>query len=68
MNITVNNFIDSDTSFTDKNVHGYKVFHPKDLDGNKKINDKTVILVAVALKEEEIISQIKNFNIFSCFQ
>ena len=61
--IVVNNFIDSDSAFTDKNVHGYKVFHPKDLDRNKKINDKTVILVAVALKEEEIVSQIKNLAI-----
>ena len=62
-NIEVLNFIDSDLSLVGKLVHDFEVYHPNDI---KKILDKhenVVILVAVSLKEEEILKQFKKMDI-----
>ena len=62
-NINVVSFIDSDPAFINKEVHNLKVYHPTELkDISIKFKD-VAILIAVSLKEEEIIRQLKLINI-----
>jgi pyruvate-formate lyase-activating enzyme len=62
-NINVVSFIDSDPAFINKKVHNLKVYHPTELkDISIKFKD-VAILVAVSLKEEEIIRQLKLINV-----
>ena len=57
--INVVSFIDSDPAFINKKVHNLKVYHPTELkDISIKFKD-VAILIAVSLKEEEIIRQLK---------
>jgi len=63
--IHVANFIDSDEALINNLVHGIKVIGPHEL---KKVSNKyknIAILIAVSLKESEIISQIKKLNILN---
>ncbi len=63
--IHVANFIDSDEALINNLVHGIKVIGPHEL---KKVSSKyknIAILIAVSLKESEIISQIKKLNILN---
>ena len=63
--INVANFIDSDEALINNLVHGIKVIGPHEL---KKVSNKyknIAILIAVSLKESEIISQIKKLNILN---
>jgi len=62
-NLEVLSFIDSDLSLVGKSVHGFEVYHPNNI---KKILDKNknvIILVAVSLKEEEILKQFQKMDI-----
>tara|TARA_Y100000741_G_C18262073_1_gene560841 strand:- start:1654 stop:2958 length:1305 start_codon:yes stop_codon:yes gene_type:complete len=62
-NVEVLSFIDSDLSLVGKLVHGFEVYHPNNI---KKILDKNknvIILVAVSLKEEEILKQFQKMDI-----
>ena len=63
--INVANFIDSDEALINNLVHGIKVIGPNEL---KKVSNKfkkITILIAVSLKESEIISQIEKLNILN---
>jgi len=62
-NINVVGFIDSDKAFIGKTSHGLHVFHPNDLKKKFLNQENVVILIAVALKEGEILSQLKKMNI-----
>lgn len=62
--INVLNFIDSDLSFKNKKVHNLDVIEPYDIvNFVKKSDKKIVILLAVSIKEEEIIQQLKTHNL-----
>lgn len=68
--INIIGFIDSDPAFKDKKVHGLEVIHPDNLAETTKLYDQISIIIAVALKEEEIVEQlnflnIKNAEVFS---
>ena len=61
--IKVLNFIDSDDALHGKFVHGLKVYHPNHLiELSEKHNDAT-ILIAVSLKENEILKQLQELKI-----
>jgi len=61
--IKVLNFIDSDDALHGKFVHGLKVYHPNHLiELSEKFNDAT-ILIAVSLKENEILKQLQGLKI-----
>ena len=63
--INVANYIDSDEALINNLVHGIKVIGPNEL---KKVSNKfkkITILIAVSLKESEIISQIEKLNILN---
>ncbi len=62
-NIEVLSFIDSDHSLVGKLVHGYEVYHPNNIKKILENNENVIILVAVSLKEEEILKQFKKMNI-----
>jgi len=62
-NITVLNFIDSDDALVGKFVHGLKVYHPNQLYELVKNQNDIVILIAVSIKENEILNQLQNLNI-----
>ena len=62
-NIEVLSFIDSDHSLVGKLVHGYEVYHPKNIKKILENNENVIILVAVSLKEEEILKQFEKMNI-----
>jgi hypothetical protein len=61
--ITVLNFIDSDNALVGKFVHGLKVYHPNQLYELVKNQNDIVILIAVSIKENEILNQLQNLNI-----
>jgi len=54
-NITVLNFIDSDDALVGKFVHGLKVYHPNQLSELVKNRKDVAILIAVSIKENEIL-------------
>ena len=56
-------FIDSDKAFDDKFSQGLKVYNPSELKNILIDIKNVVILVAVALKENEILSQLSNLDI-----
>ena len=64
-------FVDSDCSFKNISVGGLPVYHPQNLDNVIKRNNwKPIILIAVALKEAEIVAalsenKLKKYNYFS---
>jgi len=62
-NIDVLGFVDSDKAFENKYSQGLKIYNPSEL--KNIINDRKdiVILVAVALKEDEILSQLSKLDI-----
>ena len=62
-NIDVLGFVDSDKAFENKYSQGLKIYNPSEL--KNIINDRkdVVILVAVALKEDEILSQLSKLDI-----
>jgi len=62
-NIKVINFVDSDLAFVGKHVHGIEVHHPNKLTKIFDLHKKAVILVAVSLKEEDILNQFKKMDI-----
>jgi len=62
-NIEILNFIDSDLSLVGKFVHGLEVHHPRNLKKILDLNENVIILVAVSLKEEEILNQFKKMDI-----
>ena len=64
-NITVLNFIDSDNALVGKFVHGLKVYHPNQLSELVKNHEDLVILIAVSIKENEILNQISKLNIMT---
>lgn len=61
-NIKIKGFIDSDPAFKNKKVNNLNVFNPKELKNSGIVNENTAILIAVALKEEEILEQLKDLN------
>ena len=62
-NINVVNFIDSDHAFVNESVHGLHVKHPKDLKKTLTKHENSVIVIAVSLKEDEILKQLHSLNI-----
>ena len=62
-NIDVLGFVDSDKAFENKYSQGLKIYNPSEL--KNIINDRkdVVILVAVALKEDEVLSQLNKLDI-----
>jgi len=62
-NINVVNFIDSDLAFVNNSVHGLHVKHPKDLKKTLTKHENSVIVIAVSLKEDEILEQLHSLNI-----
>ena len=62
-NLNIYGFVDSDSAFEKKLSYGLKVFNPIKLSKIISESDDFAILVAVALKEDEILTQLKNLNI-----
>jgi MoaA/NifB/PqqE/SkfB family radical SAM enzyme len=62
-NIKILNFIDSDLALAGKSVHGLHVYHPNELKKIINLDENIIILLAVALKEEEILNQFKKMDI-----
>ena len=62
-NIKILNFIDSDQALVGKSVHGFQVHHPNELKKILDLHKEAVILVAVSLKEYEILSQLQKMEI-----
>ncbi len=58
-NLNVLNFIDSDPALLGKKVNNKIVMAPKDLSLLKKINPDLIIVIAVSIKEDEIIKKLK---------
>jgi len=61
--IKVINFIDSDDALNGKFVHGLKVYHPNQLSELVQNHKDVAILIAVSIKENEIINQLQALNI-----
>lgn len=61
--ISVAGFIDSDSAFVGKEVRGLPVHQPSNLLGALTKAKKPAILVAVSLKEEEILNQLDKLGI-----
>jgi MoaA/NifB/PqqE/SkfB family radical SAM enzyme len=61
--IKVINFIDSDDALNGKFVHGLKVYHPNQLSELVQDHKDVAILIAVSIKENEIINQLQKLNI-----
>ena len=57
--LNVINFVDSDPSLLGKEINHTAVKSPKDLSLLKKLNPSLVIVIAVSLKEDEIIKELK---------
>ena len=62
-NIDVLGFVDSDVAFNGKYSQGLKVYNPNELKNILDDREDVAILVAVALKESEILSQLKKLEI-----
>ena len=62
-NLDVISFIDSDLSLVGKLVHGLEVYHPNNIKKVLEKNKNVIILVAVSLKEEEILNQFQKMDI-----
>ena len=62
-NIDVLGFVDSDKAFENKYSQGLKVYSPVELKNILNDRKDVVILVAVSLKEDEILSQLKKLDI-----
>ncbi len=62
-NIDVLGFVDSDKALNNKYSQGLKVYSPIELKNILHDRKDVVILVAVALKEDEILSQLKKLDI-----
>ena len=62
-NIEILNFVDSDQALVGKFVHGFKVHHPAELKNILNLNKNVAILIAVSLKEDEILNQLKKMEI-----
>lgn len=60
--LTVINFVDSDPSLLGKEINHTEVRSPEDLDLLKKLNPELVIIVAVSLKEDEIVKSLQNMG------
>ena len=61
--IKVLNFIDSDDALVGKFVHEIKVYHPNQLHELINNHKNVIILIAVSLKESEILKQLKELNL-----
>ena len=61
--IKVLNFIDSDDALVGKFVHELKVYHPNQLYELINSHKNLIILIAVSLKESEILKQLKELNL-----
>ena len=71
-NITVSGFIDSDPAFKDIKLKKLSIFNPTELSTNlKNHNEQINIVIAVSLKESEILKligkyfSIQNVNLFN---
>ena len=62
-NIDVLGFVDSDVAFNGKYSQGLKVYNPNELKNILDDREDVAILVAVALKESEILSQLDKLDI-----
>ena len=62
-NIDILGFVDSDVAFNGKYSQGLKVYNPNELKNILDDREDVAILVAVALKESEILSQLNKLNI-----
>jgi len=62
-NIDVLGFVDSDKAFENKYSQGLKIYNPADLKNILNDRKDVVILVAVSLKEDEILSQLSKLDI-----
>ena len=60
--LNVINFIDSDPALLGKKVNNTIVREPRDLVNLKRINPDLVIIIAVSLKEDEIIKALKTMD------
>ena len=61
--VNILGFVDSDKAFDGQYSQGLKVYNPKELKNILNEREDVVILVAVALKEEEILNQLNKLNI-----
>jgi len=62
-NIDVLGFVDSDKAFENKYSQGLKIYNPSELKNILNDRKDVVILVAVALKEDEILRQLDKLDI-----
>lgn len=61
--INVLNFIDFDDALVGKFVHGLKVYSPNELSELINNHKNVTILIAVSIKESEILEQLKELNL-----
>tara|TARA_B100001996_G_scaffold382631_1_gene375003 strand:+ start:1795 stop:3114 length:1320 start_codon:yes stop_codon:yes gene_type:complete len=61
--VNILGFVDSDKAFDGQYSQGLKIYNPKELKNILNDRKDVVILVAVALKEEEILNQLDKLNI-----
>jgi MoaA/NifB/PqqE/SkfB family radical SAM enzyme len=61
--VNILGFVDSDKAFDGQYSQGLKIYNPKELKNILNDRQDVVILVAVALKEEEILNQLDKLNI-----
>ena len=60
--LNVINFVDSDPAFTNKTLNSIPVYHPDRLKQQQQENTNLLIVVAVSIKEEEIIQSLTKMN------
>ena len=61
--VNILGFVDSDIAFDGKYSQGLKIYNPNELKNILSDREDVVILVAAALKENEILTQLANLNI-----
>jgi len=60
--LNVVSFVDSDPAFENKTVNGISVKHPSELNKLKLLHPNITIIIAVSIKEEEIIKSLTEMN------
>lgn len=58
-------FVDSDPSFQGKKIYDLQVLKPSQLAALKKAQPKLIVVIAVSIKEDEIISRLKKLKLSS---
>ena len=61
-NLTISCFVDSDPAFNSKKVNSYPVYHPSILRKMKRETQNLLVVVAVSIKEDEIIKIMQDMD------